>query len=287
MRLYRGLARVFPRSFSAKLMSVVFVGLHVPLLVLLLWMAFTGHYRRDTMWTVVGVVLAATLVGTAMAMMALYRLMAPLRQAADALEAYYDEQRLPHLPDLGHDEIGRLLRSINRNLHGVDAGLRDLRRSVLLDPLTQALNRRGCEQALADSARQAQSRRQPLSLFVVDLDNLKPINDAHGHLVGDQVLVRLVESARQWLQPGDWIGRWGGDEFVLAVHAGHEVACERLRRWLQTMEGSVGEEIPLKASAGGADYRPGEDLRELYQRADAAMYRAKYAGGARLCCDGD
>ncbi|WP_312237674.1 GGDEF domain-containing protein [Stenotrophomonas sp.] len=287
MRLYRGLARVFPRSFSAKLMSVVFVGLHVPLLVLLLWMAFTGHYRRDTMWTVVGVVLAATLVGTAMAMMALYRLMAPLRQAADALEAYYDEQRLPHLPDLGHDEIGRLLRSINRNLHGVDAGLRDLRRSVLLDPLTQALNRRGCEQALAESARQAQSRRQPLSLFVVDLDNLKPINDAHGHLVGDQVLVRLVESARQWLQPGDWIGRWGGDEFVLAVHAGHEVACERLRRWLQTMEGSVGEEIPLKASAGGAGYRPGEDLRELYRRADAAMYRAKYAGGARLCCDGD
>jgi len=287
MRLYRGLARVFPRSFSAKLMSVVFVGLHVPLLVLLLWMAFTGHYRRDTMWTVVGVVLAATLVGTAMAMMALYRLMAPLRQAADALEAYYDEQRLPHLPDLGHDEIGRLLRSINRNLHGVDAGLRDLRRSVLLDPLTQALNRRGCEQALAESARQAQSRRQPLSLFVVDLDNLKPINDAHGHLVGDQVLVRLVESARQWLQPGDWIGRWGGDEFVLAVHAGHGVACERLRRWLQTMEGSVGEEIPLKASAGGAGYRPGEDLRELYRRADAAMYRAKYAGGARLCCDGD
>lgn len=287
MRLYRGLARVFPRSFSAKLMSVVFVGLHVPLLVLLLWLAFTGHYQRDTMWTVVGVVLAATLVGTAMAMMALYRLMAPLRQAADALEAYYDEQRLPHLPDLGHDEIGRLLRSINRNLHGVDAGLRDLRRSVLLDPLTQALNRRGCEQALAESARQAQSRRQPLSLFVVDLDNLKPINDAHGHLVGDQVLVRLVESARQWLQPGDWIGRWGGDEFVLAVHASHEVACARLRRWLQAMAGIVGEEIPLKASAGGAGYRPGEDLRELYRRADAAMYRAKYAGGARLCCDGD
>ncbi|MCF7750508.1 GGDEF domain-containing protein [Bacillus subtilis subsp. subtilis] len=288
MRLYRGLARVFPRSFSAKLMTVVFIGVHVPLLVLLLWMAFTGHYQRDTMWTVVGVVLGATLIGTAMAMMALYRLMAPLRQAADALEAYYDEQRLPHLPDLGHDEIGRLLRSINRNLHGVDAGLRDLRRSVLLDPLTQALNRRGCEQALADSARLAQSRRQPLSLFVVDLDNLKPINDAHGHLVGDQVLVRLVESARQWLQPGDWIGRWGGDEFVLGVHASHQEACARLRRWLVAMATAGGEEeIPLKASAGGAAYRPGEDLREVYRRADAAMYRAKVAGGARLLCETD
>ncbi|AHY57661.1 GGDEF domain-containing protein [Stenotrophomonas rhizophila] len=287
MRLYRGLARVFPRSFSAKLMTVVFIGVHVPLLGLLLWMAVSGHYQRDTMWTVVGVVLGATLVGTAMAMMALYRLMAPLRQAADALEAYYDEQRLPHLPDLGHDEIGRLLRSINRNLHGVDAGLRDLRRSVLLDPLTQALNRRGCEQALADSAQLAQSRRQPLSLFVVDLDNLKPINDAHGHLAGDQVLVRLVESARQWLQPGDWIGRWGGDEFVLAVHASHAVACVRLRHWLAVLAADNGEQTPLKASAGGAAYRPGEDLREVYRRADAAMYRAKYAGGARLLCEPD
>jgi len=287
MRLYRGLARVFPRSFSAKLMTVVFIGVHVPLLVLLGWMAMSGHYQRDTMWTVVGVVLGATLVGTAMAMMALYRLMAPLRQAADALEAYYDEQRLPHLPDLGHDEIGRLLRSINRNLHGVDAGLRDLRRSVLLDPLTQALNRRGCEQALADSAQLAQSRRQPLSLFVVDLDNLKPINDAHGHLAGDQVLVRLVESARQWLQPGDWIGRWGGDEFVLAVHASHAVACVRLRHWLAVLAADSGEQMPLKASAGGAAYRPGEDLREVYRRADAAMYRAKYAGGARLLCEPD
>ena len=74
---------------------------------------------------------------------------------------------------------------------------------MLLDPLTLAFNRRGCEQALADAARLAQSRRQPLTLFVVDLDNLKPINDAHGHLAGDQVLVRLVDSARAWLQPGE------------------------------------------------------------------------------------
>jgi diguanylate cyclase (GGDEF)-like protein len=288
MRLYRGLARVFPRSFSAKLMTVVFVGVHVPLLVLLLWMAFSGQYQEQTMWAVLGVVLGATLVGTGMAMMALYRLMAPLRQAAEALEAYYDEQRLPHLPDLGHDEIGRLLRGINRSIHGVDAGLRDLRRSVLLDPLTQALNRRGCEQALADSASLAQSRRQPLTLFVVDLDNLKPINDAHGHLAGDQVLVRLVVSARQWLQPSDWIGRWGGDEFLLAVHARHDVACARMRSWLDRLaEPAGGAEMPLKASAGGSGYRPGEDLRELYRRADAAMYRAKSAGGAQLLCEGD
>ncbi len=288
MRLYRGLARVFPRSFSARLMTVVFVGVHVPLLVLLVWMALSGHYQQETLWTVVAVVLAATLIGTVMAMVALYRLMAPLRQAAEALEAYYAEQRLPHLPDLGHDEIGRLLRSINRSLHGVDAGLRDLRRSVLQDPLTQALNRRGCEQALDRSATLAQSQGTPFTLFVVDLDNLKPINDAHGHLAGDQALIQVVESARRWLQSSDWIGRWGGDEFLLAVHAEHGEACARLRRWLAVLAAPADPDDPaLHASAGGASYRSGADLRELYRRADAAMYRAKYAGGARLLCEGD
>lgn len=280
MRLYQGLSRLFPGSFSARLLAVTLAGILLPLLCLLGWALL-----RDGAWPgdLLGLALAATLVAAGLTLLALHRLLAPLRAAADALDAYYDDQRLPHLPDLGDDEIGRLLRGINRSLHGVDAGLSDLRRSVLLDPLTEALNRRGCEQALAESAREAQAKGWPFVLFVVDLDNLKPINDQLGHQAGDQVLVRLVESAYQWLGAQDWIGRWGGDEFLLGVHAPEAEATAKLRQWLETLEHPHGEiPMPVYASAGFAVYRPGEDLRALYQRADAAMYRAKFTGGHRL-----
>ncbi|NEL80535.1 MAG: GGDEF domain-containing protein, partial [Xanthomonas perforans] len=110
---------------------------------------------------------------------------------------------------------GRLLRGINRSLRGIDAGMRDLKKHALFDPLTEALNRRGCEQAMRDSVTAAQREGWPFVLFVLDMDNLKPINDRFGHLAGDRVLVRLVESAYGWLGAQDWIGRWGGDEFLI------------------------------------------------------------------------
>ncbi|MGV8960758.1 MAG: GGDEF domain-containing protein [Stenotrophomonas sp.] len=283
MSLYQRLSRVFPRSFSARLLAVAFAGIHVPLLGLLGWMLWQGDFQQGRLLPVLIVVLVATLAGAGATLLALHRLLAPLRAAADALDAYYEDQRLPHLPDLGQDEIGRVLRGINRSLHGVDASLVDLHRSVLLDPLTEALNRRGCEQALAESAREAQDKGWPLVLFVVDLDNLKPINDRLGHQAGDQVLVRLVESAYHWLGAQDWIGRWGGDEFLIGVHAEHGIATAKLRQWLAALEQPLSAgQLPVHASAGWAVYRPGEDLRGFYARADAAMYRAKYAGGQQL-----
>ncbi|WP_022972543.1 GGDEF domain-containing protein [Xanthomonas maliensis] len=286
MRLYAGLSRVFPRSFSAKLLAVTFVGIHLPLLLLIAWLAAHRELGGRPMWSVVIVALAATLAGTVLTLSALYRLLSPLRVAADALDAYYADQRLPSLPEPGDDELGRLLRGINRSLRGIDAGMRDLRKHALLDPLTEALNRRGCEQAMRDSVASAQREGWPFVLFVLDLDNLKPINDRFGHLAGDRVLVRLVESAFAWLGAQDWIGRWGGDEFLIGVHASEEDATLKLNQWLSLLECEDGVEAPLHVSAGCAVYTDGLEATELYRRADAAMYRAKFSGGRRLVRDG-
>ncbi|MGL4692082.1 MAG: diguanylate cyclase domain-containing protein, partial [Stenotrophomonas maltophilia] len=74
-----------------------------------------------------------------------------------------------------------------------------------------------------------------------------------------------------------------GDEFLLAVHADGNEAGERVTRWLAQLAAPArAGDPPVRASAGAAGYRPGDDLREAYRRADAAMYRAKYAGGGRL-----
>lgn len=242
MRLYAGLSRLFPRSFSAKLLAVTFVGIHLPLLLLIAWLAAQSELDGRPLWSVVIVALLATLAGTALTLSALYRLLAPLRIAADALDAYYADQRLPTLPEHGDDELGRLLRGINRSLRGIDAGMRDLKRHALFDPLTEALNRRGCEQAMRDSVTAAQREGWPFVLFVLDMDNLKPINDRFGHLAGDRVLVRLVESAYGWLGAQDWIGRWGGDEFLIGVHASEDEATLKLNQWLSMLEREDAEE---------------------------------------------
>lgn len=283
MSVYRLLARLFPRSYRARLLAVVFVCTSLPMQALVVWLLLNNNSEpeRQILGTTVG--LLATFGGTLLSLFLLYRLLEPLRRAADAVDAYYHDQRLPRLPDAGPDEMGRLLRGINRCLRGVDAGVRQLERHALTDPLTEALNRRGCEQALQESVATAAREHAPFLLLVVDLDNLKPINDEHGHAAGDRALIRLVESARQWLGPRDWIGRWGGDEFLLGIHDELGPARQRVVEWFAMLANPAPIGFPVFASAGCASFS-GQTANILYREADAAMYEAKFGGGNALVC---
>lgn len=285
MGFYRWSMRVFPRSFRAKMLAVVFCCTTLPVLVFAVWLLANNGADPHLLVTAAAIALTATVVGGLLALLLMYQLLAPLRSAADALDDYSREQKLPWLPALGDDDMARLLRGINRCLRGIDVGLRQLERHAIEDPLTQAFNRRGCEQALADSMTLAANNRQHFVLLVVDLDNLKPINDEHGHAAGDRALIALVASARaHCLAEHDWIGRWGGDEFLLGIHDDFEVAKVRVQRWMDTLEAPHDGGLPVYVSAGCAHYRPGVDMGALYRNADAAMYEAKFSGGRRLVC---
>ncbi len=282
------LARLAPRSLGLRLLAVAFLGIHTPLILLAGWLLLYGGLARREAITVLLVVLAATLLGTAATLLVMRRMLAPLRQAMAMLDASQSAPGLPppRLPDTGQDEVSQLLRRINRSLQGADADLRDLEREAQTDALTGALNRRGCEQALANSVRRADGGSMPFVLFVVDLDNLKQLNDREGHAAGDAALVRLVEQARAWLGPRDWIGRWGGDEFLMGLHLEAVEACARVEDWRVHLEMPEGQAVrPLHLSAGAAVHLPGEERALLYRRADAAMYRAKFGGGRRLVLD--
>ena len=283
MSVYRLLARLFPRSYRARLLTVVFVCTSLPMQALVVWLLLNGNSEPERQILGTTIALLATFAGTLVSLFLLYKLIEPLRRAADAVDAYYHNQQLPRLPDAGPDEMGRLMRGINRCLRGVDAGVRQLERHALQDPLTEALNRRGCEQALQDSVAAAARDQAPFALVVVDLDNLKPINDEHGHAAGDRALIRLVEAARLWLGEQDWVGRWGGDEFLVGIHDDLGPARQRVTAWLASLADPGGTGFPVQASAGCACYS-GQDAMHLYREADAAMYEAKFAGGNALVC---
>ena len=284
MRVYRALSKVFPTSFRAKLMAVVLVCTILPIGVFAVWLLANNGADPERLLTGTAVAVLITLLGTLLSLLLIFQLLSPLRLVADAIETYFSERKLPVLPEAGDDEIGVLMRATHCGLQRIHDGVAELERYAVEDPLTHALNRRGSEQALARSIARAEHGALPLVLYVVDVDNLKPVNDVYGHAAGDDMLINLVERARSWLTGDDWIGRWGGDEFLLCMHEALPIANTKVQLWLDDLATPRGDGIVVRLSAGCAHHQPGLDAMALYHEADAAMYMAKATGGGKLVC---
>jgi diguanylate cyclase (GGDEF)-like protein len=156
------------------------------------------------------------------------------------------------------------------------------------DALTGLPNRRGLNQALAEALPQSSAQRI-VAVYLLDLDGFKPVNDQHGHEVGDQLLVAVAERLRAHLRAADLVARLGGDEFVVlarglqgaqqAEHLGQEL----LRAFDRPFELDA-HRLHLGATVGYAlSPLDGDDAATLLQRADAAMYEGKRRGKHRLC----
>jgi len=152
------------------------------------------------------------------------------------------------------------------------------------DALTGAFNRRKFNDLTLAELERVRRYGRPLSLFILDIDHFKRVNDVHGHEVGDQVLVTLAGLLRAGIRATDSLARWGGEEFVVlspSVTADGEAAlAERLRAAVAGHDhASVGT---VTASFGVAEHRSGETPDELFARADRALYRAKDGGRNRV-----
>ncbi|MFG1945497.1 GGDEF domain-containing protein [Nonomuraea sp. NPDC048826] len=130
---------------------------------------------------------------------------------------------------------------------------------------------------------------ETLAILIIDIDHFKRVNDAYGHLAGDQVLISVAEVLRSQLRDYDLVGRFGGEEFVVLLpgadlHEARTVA-ERLRARIGRMSVAADEAfITVTVSAGVALMTThGDDLIELLAAADLALYRAKELGRNRVC----
>jgi len=161
-----------------------------------------------------------------------------------------------------------------------------LRRQAAIDQLTGVLNRRGVEQALAGLGEEAAAG---VALVVMDIDHFKRINDSHGHNAGDQVLQRVAAVMLHNVRAGDILGRWGGEEFVVAClqctaeHAAQ--VAEKIRLRLEATHFGSRQRIHVTASFGVAAMRGTSDFAETFRRADEALYRAKSEGRNRVVVD--
>lgn len=146
-----------------------------------------------------------------------------------------------------------------------------LRQVTLYDPVTGAQNRRAFEEG---GALEVLGARYGTALML-DMDNLKQMNDTRGHAAGDELLRTLVETVRRCVRPLDRVYRWGGDEFLLLFPAAlPEEVVPRVRDAIRATAG-------LEVSLGAAAFSGTEDLPAAIERADRAMYQEKTRNRAR------
>ncbi len=158
------------------------------------------------------------------------------------------------------------------------------------DALTGLRNRRHFDELVSFLLDKHQRDAQPLSVIFLDLDNFKRLNDRHGHMAGDDALVRVAELLRRTIRSTDAISRVGGDEFAILLDGADETrarkAAARIGREVVRLWRVAPYLRELTISLGVAELREGESAAELVQRADQAMYDAKRSGGNRLCIAG-
>ncbi len=170
----------------------------------------------------------------------------------------------------------------------VKSAMSAMRRAHMVE-VTQADNLR--LEALARTDPLTRRYNAPLSILMIDVDEFKDVNDTHGHLAGDQVLVEVALLLARTARSVDSVARYGGDEFVIAVpetgEAGAIAFAERLRDKIQAHPFDIGKGDPLQltVSIGVADFPEAkvETAEDLLDCADRALYRAK-AGGRNLVC---
>jgi diguanylate cyclase len=161
-----------------------------------------------------------------------------------------------------------------------------VRTESLTDPLTTLANRKFFEESIKRFVEEAATKDIPLSVILTDIDHFKKFNDTYGHLTGDQVLRLVAIALKQNVKGQDVAARYGGEEFVVllpktALMAAVTVA-DHIRRAVmgkELMRRSTGETLGrVTISLGVANWRKGDTVGTLLERADACLYAAKRSG---------
>lgn len=158
-----------------------------------------------------------------------------------------------------------------------------------LDPLTKVFNRRALSAYLGKICSQTPLPYE-LHLLILDLDDFKEINDTHGHLAGDKVLIFIANILKKTLRDGDKIFRYGGEEFIIILNRIDTLHCRKIiLRLLELVRSNKliykGENLQVTMSVGATKMRKDDTYETILARADTALYQAKDNGKNQMYSD--
>ena len=246
----------------------------------------TERTSQRIAWVVcVGLTFGFVLLVVALSRVAAESLTIPLREAVNAADRVAAGDLSMSLPSGSNDEVGQLLRSMQRMVSNLRASEDRLVHQATHDALT-GLSNRALYRDRVVRATSGTGARHSVAVMYIDLDNFKDINDGLGHDAGDQLLTTIADRLLTATRGSDTVARLGGDEFALllrGVTAQAEViiVADRVRRSLEQPLGIAGTDVRVGASIGIAFGEPGSNADDLLRQADVAMYAAKRAGKGR------
>lgn len=150
------------------------------------------------------------------------------------------------------------------------------------DPLTGLLNRRSMENHLKHVMEHAKQTGEQFSVIMADIDNFKNVNDTYGHDCGDKVLIAVSETIQGQMRSEDYLCRWGGEEFLMLIHANCECSAktaERIRKAISDIRiDNEDYSVGITMTFGVSSYILGYQMEKLIQIADENLYKGKKNG---------
>ncbi|MFT5659837.1 MAG: diguanylate cyclase (GGDEF)-like protein [Sulfurimonas sp.] len=160
------------------------------------------------------------------------------------------------------------------------AMIKILKNEATRDALTQLFNRGKFKEVLTHEMTLSKSTSSPLSIIFLDIDHFKAVNDTYGHDVGDEVLVALAKLLTETVRTGDFVARWGGEEFIITLQSSTleqaAAVAEKIRKIVDVYD--FGTASKQSISLGVTQYINGESEDNFTKRVDEALYKAKNSG---------
>jgi diguanylate cyclase (GGDEF)-like protein len=187
-----------------------------------------------------------------------------------------------------NEELQQTLGKLKKSQREIKRQNQELHVLATRDPLTGVLNRRSFFQGFDALFAEAREEGEDLACIMVDIDHFKSVNDRFGHAVGDKVIKLLAKVLTEVSRPNDLVGRFGGEEFCVALPGANSNACaavaERMRLVIQEGHGAkLANAIRITSSFGVSDLSSGAaTVAELVDQADKSLYVAKESGRNRV-----
>lgn len=276
-----------PKSYLSRITLIIFIVGYLPILVFVYHLLASQPNDPASKLQIFGISLSFALLGLAVTAYPLKLLLSSLLVVSRALDQYINDKRMPALSTLQIDELERLTLDIQFKILDLQGHIRSLEKRSMTDYLTGTHNRYSAERQLKEDIARAQRSGNEISLIILDIDEFKLINDRYGHDVGDICLKHVVEIIEGGIRKGDWLGRWGGDEFILLLFDSDEKSSRKI---VERIGAAVKEqpaltpkgEISVGLSVGICQYNGKDQAEELFKKADCALLLAKRLGKSQI-----